>query len=106
MFKKMPGVFWVGMLILYGWIFTFMIIEFHVPGFPLKKFMGIPACYIYNWIFALWLVNIFVSYLFYKVEEKREARKESLNAVKDSLATEDIPDAVRSSIEKVITTMD
>lgn len=73
MFKGMPKVFWLGMAIMYGWSFMFMIIEMRVPGFPLKKIFGVPGCYIYNWIFALWLVNIFVSFLFFWSEEKREA---------------------------------
>ena len=106
MFKGMPKIFWVGLLILYGWIFTFIIIEMHVPGFPLKKFMGIPACYIYNWIFALLLVNVFVSYLFYKFEEKREAKIEALKEVQANLASEDVPEVVRVSFEKIILNMD
>lgn len=75
MFKGMPKIFWIGMGILYGWIFFFMILEMSIPGFPLKKLFGVPACYIYNWICALWLVNILVSYIFFKSEEKREALK-------------------------------
>jgi hypothetical protein len=37
--------------------------------------MGVPACYIYNWIIGLWLVNILVSFIFYRSEENREAAK-------------------------------
>lgn len=102
MFKGMPKIFWVGMGVLYGWIFTFMIIEMHVPGFPLKQFMGVPACYIYNWIIALWLINILVSYLFFASEEKREEKFEARQKVRESLSSEDIPEGVRKSIEKLI----
>jgi hypothetical protein len=42
MFKGMPKVFWIGMGIMYGWCFLFMIIEMRVPGFPLKKFLVFP----------------------------------------------------------------
>ncbi len=72
MFNGMPKVFWLGMAIMYGWVFLFMTIEMRVPGFPLKQFFGIPACYIYNWIMALWVINIIVSFLFFYSEEKRE----------------------------------
>lgn len=72
MFKGMPKIFWIGMGIMYGWCFLFMIIEMRVPGFPLKKLFGVPACYIYNWVMALWVVNIIVSLIFFIAEEKRE----------------------------------
>jgi hypothetical protein len=75
MFKGMPKIFWIGMAIMYGWCFLFMILEMTVPGLPLKRFMGVPACYIYNWIIGLWLVNILVSFIFYRSEENREAAK-------------------------------
>ncbi|MCP4348109.1 MAG: hypothetical protein GY795_21615 [Desulfobacterales bacterium] len=76
MFTGMPKVFWLGMAIMYGWCFMFMIIEMRVPGFPLKKVFGVPACYIYNWIMALWVINIIVSFLFFRAEEKREEEME------------------------------
>lgn len=76
MFKGMPGIFWVGMLITYGWFFLFFILEITIPGFPLKKFLGIPACYIYNCFFGLLVLNMLVAMLFYLAEEAREARLE------------------------------
>ena len=76
MFKGMPKIFWVGTLLMYGWVFLFMILEMNVPGLPLKKFLGVPACYIYNWICGLWLINILVSYIYFRFEEKREEFKE------------------------------
>ena len=77
MFKNMPKVFWIGMGIMYGWCFFFMYLEMTIPNFPLKSIFGIPACYIYNMTFALWLVPTVISYLFYSSEEKREARLEA-----------------------------
>lgn len=74
MFKGMPKIFWVGTALMYGWIGIFMILEMTIPGFPLKKIMGVPACYIYNWIVGLWLMNIIISFLYYSFEEKREER--------------------------------
>ncbi len=77
MFERLPKVFWVGMAILYGWFFFFMALEFTIPGFPLKKFLGIPFCYLYNWIIGLWIINLIVAVVFYRGEEAREARKQS-----------------------------
>jgi membrane protein YdbS with pleckstrin-like domain len=73
MFKGMPKIFWIGMAVMYGWCFLFMGLEMTIPGFPLKMFLGIPACYIYNMILALWIIPTIIAYIFYKSEEKREA---------------------------------
>ena len=78
MFKGMPKIFWYGTGIMYGYVFLFMILEMTIPGLPLKKVFGIPACYIYNWIMALWVINVIISYLFYAIEEKREKKLEEL----------------------------
>ena len=72
MFKGMPKVFWAGMALMYGWCFLFMFLEMTIPGMPLKLFLGIPACYTYNMVLALWVIPIIVSYIFYSSEEKRE----------------------------------
>ena len=74
MFKGMPKIFWAGTALMYGWMAIFMILEMTIPGFPLKKFMGVPACYTYNWIVGLWLMNIIISFLYYSFEEKREEK--------------------------------
>ncbi len=76
MFKGMPKIFWVGMAVMYGWCFLFMILEMTIPNFPLMSFLGIPACYTYNMVLALWLIPTIISYLFYSSEEKREAELE------------------------------
>lgn len=74
MFKGMPKIFWAGTALMYGWIGIFMVLEMTIPGFPLKQFMGVPACYIYNWVVGLWVMNIIISFLYFRFEEKREAR--------------------------------
>ena len=74
MFKGMPKIFWIGTGFTYGWIFFFMILEMTIPGFPLKKFLGVPACYVYNWIFALWINNLVVAWLYALWEEARERK--------------------------------
>lgn len=73
MFKGMPKIFWVGMGVLYSWVFGWMILEFTIPGLPLMKVLGVPACYLYNWLGALFGMNVLVSFLFFYFEEKREA---------------------------------
>jgi len=78
MFKGMPKIFWIGTGLMYSYVFLFMILEMIIPGLPLKKVFGIPACYIYNWIVGLWVINIIISYLFFASEEKREKKLEDL----------------------------
>lgn len=75
MFKGMPKIFWIGMATMYGWCFLFMFLEMTIQGFPLIRVLGIPFCYIYNWFLGLWVVNIIVSFLYFSMEEKREAAK-------------------------------
>lgn len=74
MFKGMPKIFWAGTGLMYSWVFLFMILEMMIPGLPLKKVFGIPACYLYNWLFGLWIINIIISFLFYWSEERREEK--------------------------------
>lgn len=73
MFKGMPKAFWIGMGAVYVYMFVFMILEWTVPGFPLMKFLGIPACWIYNMFIGCYVLNIFVAYYFAIAEEQREA---------------------------------
>jgi hypothetical protein len=75
MFKGMPKIFWIGMGLTYGWFFFFLLMEMNIPGLPLKSFLGVPACYVYNWILALWVNNMIVATVFFKYEENREARR-------------------------------
>ncbi|MFO7885582.1 MAG: hypothetical protein R6U68_12235 [Desulfobacteraceae bacterium] len=72
MFKSMPKIFWIGTGFTYGWILFFMCLEMSIPGFPLKKLFGIPCCYIYNWMFALWINNLVVAWIYVIFEEKRD----------------------------------
>jgi hypothetical protein len=80
MFKGMPKIFWIGMAIMYGWCLLFMFLEMTIPGLPLKRFLGVPACYIYNWIIGLFLINVLVSFIYYRSEEKREELKAQTKA--------------------------
>lgn len=74
MFKGMPKAFWIGLGIAYGWAFLFMMLEWTVPGFPLMKFLGVPACWIYNALMCCYVVNIFVAWYFAYSEEIREQK--------------------------------
>ncbi len=74
MFKGMPKIFWIGMSIMYGYFFLFAILEMTIPGFPLMKFLGIPFCYTYNLIVGCLLINVLISWLFFRSEEQREKR--------------------------------
>lgn len=73
----MPKIFWLGLAVMYGWFFLFVILEWTVPGFPLKKFLGIPACYIYNVFLGVYVINIIVAWSYAHWEEIREAKLES-----------------------------
>ena len=55
---------------MYSVIFSLIFLEMIIPGMPLKKILGIPACYIYNWIITLWVLNIILSLLIPKNSEK------------------------------------
>jgi len=74
MFKGMPKALWIGMGLIYGWMFVFMMLEWTVPGFPLKSFLGVPACWIYNCLMCCYVINIFVAWYFAYSEEIREQK--------------------------------
>ncbi|NTW17565.1 MAG: hypothetical protein HGA41_08960 [Syntrophaceae bacterium] len=76
MFKGMPTAFWIGCSVTYGWAFLFMICEWTIPGFPLKSFMGVPACWIYNCLLCCFVVNVFVAWYYAFAEEQREKKLE------------------------------
>lgn len=75
MFSRMPKVFWGAMALIYGWFFLFFIIELTVKGFPLSKFLGMPACFLYNAIIGVWILNLFVAVIINRSEEKREEQR-------------------------------
>ncbi|MBA4397047.1 MAG: hypothetical protein C0394_06665 [Syntrophus sp. (in: bacteria)] len=77
MFKGMPKAFWIGLAIMYGYSGFFMMLEWTIPGFPLRVFLGIPACWIYNAIFGCFILNIFIAWYYAYSEEQREARVEA-----------------------------
>jgi hypothetical protein len=76
MFKGMPKAFWIGLSIAYGWAFLFMMLEWTVPGFPLKSFLGVPACWVYNCLMCCFVINLFVAWYFAYSEEIREKKLE------------------------------
>jgi hypothetical protein len=74
MFKGMPKAFWIGCAITYGWALTFMMLEWTIPNFPLYKFLGVPACWVYNCLIATYISPIFVAWYFAYSEEIREQK--------------------------------
>jgi len=77
MFKGMPKAFWIGCGITYGWAGFFMVMEWTIPGFPLKSFLGIPAAWIYNCLLCCFFVNVFVAWFYSYSEEIREKNLEA-----------------------------
>jgi len=77
MFKGMPKAFWVGLALMYGYSFFFMMLEWTIPGFPLMKFLGIPACWTYNMLVGCFLLNILIAWYYANSEEQREAKLEA-----------------------------
>lgn len=82
MFNRMPKIFWGAMALIYGWFLLFFIIEITVKGFPLIKFLGMPACFFYNAIIGVWLLNLLVAVILNRSEEKREERAAALASTK------------------------
>lgn len=82
MFNRMPKVFWGAMALIYGWFLFFFIVELTVKGFPLTKLLGMPACFFYNAIIGVWVLNLFVAVLLNRSEEKREERNAALASTK------------------------
>jgi uncharacterized membrane protein len=82
MFNRMPKIFWGAMALIYGWFLVFFILEITVKGFPLIKFLGMPACFFYNAIIGAWLLNLLVAVILNRSEEKREERAAALASTK------------------------
>jgi hypothetical protein len=74
MFKGMPKAFWIGCAITYGWALGFMMLEWTIPNFPLYKFLGVPACWVYNCLIATYISPICVAWYFAYSEELREQK--------------------------------
>ncbi|KKM09240.1 hypothetical protein SY88_19615 [Clostridiales bacterium PH28_bin88] len=76
MFKGMHPIFWIGIAILYGFTFLFMIIEMNVPGFVYgAKLFGAPAQFYYGNIFMMLIVNLTIAVLWFYFPEKAEEQK-------------------------------
>jgi hypothetical protein len=76
MFKGMPKAFWIGMLIMYGYLATFLTLEMTIPQFATKKFLGIAGCWTYNMFVGIFLLNVFLAWYFAYSEEQREKKLE------------------------------
>jgi len=78
MFKGMHPIFWVGIAIMYGLSIVFWIIEIASnTGTWTTSIAGIPAPFVYNNLFMIWLVPIFIAWLWYYFPEKTNKEKAS-----------------------------
>jgi hypothetical protein len=83
MFKGMHPIFWVGIALIYGLAIIFWIIEIASDvGTVHTTILGIPAPFIYNNIFMVWILPLIIAWMWYyfpekkKKEEDRRAGKE------------------------------
>lgn len=88
MFKGIHPVFWVGLAIIYGLTFIFMMIEMTNPGFVWNfKIGGAPGIFYYLCIFMNLIVNIFIAWMWFyfpEQEDKRRAQNASGSGVSSS----------------------
>jgi hypothetical protein len=71
--KALPGYFWLGCLLLYGYTFFFMILEMNVEGMTYAvKIGGAPASFLYNGFIGVIVMNVFLSWLWYYMPEKAD----------------------------------
>ncbi len=88
MFRGIHPVFWVGLAIIYGLTFMFMIIEMTTPGFTYNvKIGGAPAIMFYLCIFMNLIVNIFVAWMWYYFPERDSKRKAGQSAGGNGVST-------------------
>ncbi|MBC7324422.1 MAG: hypothetical protein H5T99_03800 [Moorella sp. (in: Bacteria)] len=81
MFKGMHPIFWVGLVIMYGLTFIFMLWEILTPTSTYHvTIFGVPAPFIYNNIFMLYIVSLFLGWLWYYVPERAEKRRREMAA--------------------------
>ncbi len=81
MFKGMHPIFWAGLAIMYGLTFIFMLWEILTPTSTYHvTIFGVPAPFIYNNIFMLYIVSLFLGWLWYYVPEQAERKRREAGA--------------------------
>lgn len=74
--KALPSYFWFGMLLLYGYTFTFMILEMNIPGMTHSLAIGgAPLSFFYNGFVGVVAMNVFLSWLWYYMPEQDDKKK-------------------------------
>lgn len=80
----LPAYFWLGLLLLYGYTFFFMILEMNVPGMTYSVTIGgAPASFLYNGFIGVVALNIFLSWLWYYMPEQDDKKNVAEGGVKD-----------------------
>jgi hypothetical protein len=71
--KSLPSYFWWGILLLYGYTFTLMILEMNIPGMTYSvQIGGAPASFLYNGFIGVVVMNVFLSWFWYYMPEKED----------------------------------
>lgn len=75
MFKGMYPIFWIGLLITYGLLVIFWIIEINSNvGTVHTSIFGIPAPWIYVSPFMVWILPCILAFVWYYVPKKQAER--------------------------------
>jgi len=84
LFKGMHPIFWVGLAIMYGLSAIFILWEILTPTSTYHvTIFGVPAPFIYNNIFMLYIVSLFLAWLWYYVPEQAEKKRQEAGATTD-----------------------
>lgn len=76
MFKGIHPIFWIGLLLMYGFTVIFWIWEIASDvGTIHTKIFGIPAPWVYANFFMLYLMSLFISWLFYYFPAKNSVKR-------------------------------
>ncbi len=75
--------FWYGVIAMYIYTFTLMIMEMNIPGMTYAvKIGGAPASMFYNAFMGVVAINVFLSWLWFWVPEQEDKRIAASQGVK------------------------
>ncbi|EEG77433.1 hypothetical protein [Dethiobacter alkaliphilus] len=76
--KGLPIYFWLGCLLLYGYVLTMMILEMNVEGMTYSWTLGgAPASFFYNGFIGVMGLNFFLAWLWVYLPERDDKRSQS-----------------------------
>jgi len=77
MFKGMYPVFWVGLVIMYGFAIGSMLVEMITDvGTVHTTLWGIPLPFLYNMFFLLWILPMVIALMWYWVPKKAKEQRD------------------------------